>query len=197
VTPAGVPHGYRAVAGDPWKLAWVIYTRAWQEGPALGRDRPGLIGVDPQPLADAIQGLYRESMGMAEPTTLHHWTHLVHTYAQRVVGPGTSDHRLRGLWETVDAHLGHPWTVGDLARQAGMSGEHLRRLCQDQLRRSPMRQVTALRMRRAAALLASESDTIEAVAQQVGYENAFAFSTAFKRHLGLSPTQYRGQKSLR
>jgi AraC-like DNA-binding protein len=54
-----------------------------------------------------------------------------------------------------------------------------------------MRYVTLLRMRHAAALLASDSYSVEDVARQVGYENAFAFSTAFKRLMGDSPTGYR------
>jgi len=41
------------------------------------------------------------------------------------------------------------------------------------------------------ALLASESYTIETVAQQVGYDSPFAFSAAFKRHQGVSPSEYR------
>ncbi len=54
-----------------------------------------------------------------------------------------------------------------------------------------MNHVTALRMRQAMALLASESYTIETVAQQVGYDSPFAFSAAFKRHQGVSPSEYR------
>jgi AraC-like DNA-binding protein len=54
-----------------------------------------------------------------------------------------------------------------------------------------MRQVAQLRMPHAAVLLASESYSVEEIAHQVGYENAFAFSTAFKRIMGASPSSYR------
>ena len=197
VTSPDVQHGYRAVEGARWSLAWVAYA---PPGPALATQQPALVRLDPRPLADAIQGLYRESMGAAEPALLHHWATLAHAYAQRVLGPdvvGGADSRLRALWERVDAHLAHPWTVDELAEVAGTSGEHLRRLCQDQIGRSPMRHVTFLRMRRAAALLSTQSYTVESVAQQIGYENPFAFSTAFKRHLGLSPSDYRGERAAR
>nr|MDQ2687456.1 helix-turn-helix transcriptional regulator [Armatimonadota bacterium] len=166
--------------------------------PPVHAEEPSLVRLDPRPLADAIQGLYRESLGAAEPALLHSWAHLTHAYAQRALGPnlaGSVDNRLRALWERVDAHLAHPWTVADLANVAGTSGEHLRRLCRSQMGRSPMRHVAHLRMRRAAALLSTQSYTVEAVAEQVGYENPFAFSTAFKRSLGLSPSDYRGERS--
>ena len=50
-------------------------------------------------------------------------------------------------------------------------------------------------MRRAAALLAAESYTVEAVARLVGYENPYTFSTAFKRQMGAPPSAYRQGKS--
>lgn len=196
VTPAGPAHGYRAVGGGRWRLAWVIYAHGPQAGTGLSHDRPSLIRLDPRPLSDAIEGLYRESMGMGEATVMHHWAHLVHIYAQRALGPESADARLRTLWERVDAHLAHPWTVEEMAREAGMSGEHLRRLCRQHQGHSPMRHVAHLRMHRAAALLSTESYTVETVAQQVGYENPFAFSTAFKRHTGLPPSEYRGEKDV-
>ncbi len=194
VTPAGAGHGYRAVDGTRWSLAWVIYSAV---RPAPKVESPALVRLDPRPFADAVQGLYRESMGAAEPGLTHQWAHLVHAYAQRALGPsvGGADARLRALWERVDAHLTHPWTVDELAREAGTSGEHLRRLCQGQTGRSPLRHVAFLRMRRAAALLSTQSYTVEAVAQQVGYENPFAFSTAFKRHQGMPPSEFRGESA--
>lgn len=190
VTPSGPSHGYRALAGTCWEFAWVSY-KPQGEAQTIGPKEPVLLPADPQPLAAAILGLYRESLGAAEPSVMHHWTHLVSVYAQRVLASTDADSRLRALWETVDARLSHPWTVEELAAQIPASGEHLRRLCRIGHGCSPMRHVTYLRMRRAAALLSSRALTIEAVATQVGYENPFAFSTAFKRHIGLSPSEYR------
>ena len=54
-----------------------------------------------------------------------------------------------------------------------------------------MHQVAFLRMRRAATLLESTRQKINSIARTVGYDNAFAFSTAFKRHIGTSPADYR------
>jgi AraC-like DNA-binding protein len=43
----------------------------------------------------------------------------------------------------------------------------------------------------AADLLLDTDATVAAVAHEVGYENAFAFSAAFKRTHGHSPTAWR------
>ena len=76
-----------------------------------------------------------------------------------------------------------------------MSGENLRRLCQRETGRGPMHHLTQLRMQRAAMLLESTAHKIEKIARTVGYANAFAFSTAFKRHMGVSPAAFRVRRS--
>jgi len=107
------------------------------------------------------------------------------------------DDRLRLLWERVTAQLAELWTLVRLAREAGYSKEHLRRLCQRQLGRSPIHQVTYLRMRRAAELLNTTERTIEAIAQEVGYQNPFVFSNAFTKWIGWRPSEYRRKKPSR
>ena len=187
LTPRGILHAYYCDLASRWELCWLTSPEDW----LYDGDAPALLAVDPGPLAGAISGLHREAMEAADPALLAPWAFLVSAYARRMVRPDDSDSRLRRLWEGVGADLAYPWDIPALAARAGVSGEHLRRLCQRQLGRSPMRQVTALRMRQATALLASESYTVEAVARLVGYENPFAFSAAFKRHLGVSPSEYR------
>jgi AraC-like DNA-binding protein len=48
-------------------------------------------------------------------------------------------------------------------------------------------------MRRAAELLVQGNAKIEVIANQVGYQNAFVFSTTFKRVMGWSPSEYPGR----
>jgi AraC-like DNA-binding protein len=49
---------------------------------------------------------------------------------------------------------------------------------------------TSLRMRQATLLFQATGLNVSAVAEAVGYKNAFAFSTAFKRQIGSSPGAY-------
>ena len=122
---------------------------------------------------------------------MNHWVELIEMLIGRVLQPYRSDDRLWHLWAEVDADVARPWTLEDLGRVACLSGEHLRRLTRKQFGRSPMEHVTWLRMRKAAALLASTPHKIETIGRAVGYENPFAFSTAFKRCTGKSPSEYR------
>lgn len=197
VTPHDSLHAYEADTRAPWRICWVIFSppEAGQSGnlaaPKVAGGKPLLFDADPKPLAAAIEGLYREAIGPSEPGVIHAWAQLVSRLARRIAGPLEIDPRLWKVWEAVGADLASPWTMDALSDVAGTSPEHLRRLCQRQLGRSPMRHVAFLRMERAAALLATGSYTIEEVAFQVGYENPFAFSTAFKRFMKAPPSKYR------
>lgn len=187
VTPPHILHAYRADLLSSWSLCWLQFSGEWLQA----EERPVLLLADPGPLATAVTGLHREAMQSPDVTLLTPWASLVHAYARRIVRPGGGDPRLRRLWERVGSDLAAPWTVDTLAQLAAVSPEHLRRLCRLHHAVSPMRHVAALRMRRAAALLAAESYTVESVARQVGYDNPYTFSTAFKRRMGAPPSEYR------
>ena len=188
VTPPNITHAY--AAETRWNVCWLQSPELW----ICPSPVPVLLRVDPVPLASAIAGLHREAMETEHSSLLSPWALLVGAYARRLLPSGsadTVDPRLRRLWDAVGTDLARPWDVASLAAYLGVGGEHLRRLCRRDLGRSPMQQVAFLRMRQATALLASESYTVEAVAAQVGYDNPFAFSTAFKRHFGVSPSGFR------
>jgi AraC-like DNA-binding protein len=119
---------------------------------------------------------------------------LIHSYVLRFAQPMARDDPLHLLWQRVSVTLGEGWTLTRLTREFGYSREYLRRLCRRQLGRSPMSQVTYLRMQRAAELLASTEKTIEAIAQEIGYQNPFVFSNAFTKWIGWRPSEYRRKR---
>jgi AraC-like DNA-binding protein len=89
------------------------------------------------------------------------------------------------------------WTVPDLARAAAVSRTHLDDRFRQVLGRSPIRYLTEWRMHLARDLLASTDLGVAAVARRVGYEAEEAFSRAFKRAYGSSPSSWRAGHRLR
>ncbi|MFI2282386.1 AraC family transcriptional regulator [Nocardia beijingensis] len=85
----------------------------------------------------------------------------------------------------------HGWTVAGLADAVGVSRAALARRFTDLVGEPPMAFLTEWRLALAADLLQESDATIEAIARQVGYGSAFALSTAFKRHFGVSPRDHR------
>lgn len=85
----------------------------------------------------------------------------------------------------------HPWTVAALAGRTGVSRAGLARRFTELVGEPPMAYLTGWRLAVAADLLRETDATVEAVAHKVGYGQAFAFSTAFKRVRGVSPQDFR------
>ncbi len=190
--PAFAHTGIRAKNKEAWYYAWVRYEEERERSPILSSNSPVIHQGKVFPLSHAIAGLASElSHGQSEPATVHHWVELIHGFVTRAARPYQSDDRLCRVWEEVERDLARPWKLEDLEKIAHLSQEHLRRLSQQQLGRSPIQQITYLRIRRAVTLLASTEDKIELIAHEVGYENPFTFSNAFKRWTGRRPSDYR------
>ena len=85
----------------------------------------------------------------------------------------------------------HPWTVGSLAGEVGVSRAALARRFTELVGEPPMAFLTGWRLALAADLLLDPGATVGAVARQVGYASPFTFSTAFKRRYGVSPAAHR------
>nr|WP_238391918.1 MULTISPECIES: AraC family transcriptional regulator [unclassified Mycolicibacterium] len=85
----------------------------------------------------------------------------------------------------------HPWTVGSLAAEVGLSRAALARRFTKLVGEPPMALLTEVRLALATDLLRGSDATIETVARRVGYGTPFALSTAIKRRYGLSPKAIR------
>jgi AraC-like DNA-binding protein len=84
-----------------------------------------------------------------------------------------------------------PWTVAELAAEAGVSRAAFARRFTELVGEPPMTFLTDWRLSLAADLLLEPGATIGSVAFQVGYATPFALSTAFKRVRGVTPRQHR------
>lgn len=192
--PAHRDCAFESVPGASWKFCWVSYDRPIEGITASASEAPHPVRYDPLPLQLAIVGLVHECNGMGVPGVIQHWTDLIHQYVSRFTQSEAQPDTLNALWDRVAGSLAGDWSLDRLAREAGYSSEHLRRMCQARLGRSPMQQVSFLRMRRAAELLTTTELTIESVAHEVGYENPFVFSNAFTKRIGWRPSEYRRKR---
>ncbi|MBL7498099.1 AraC family transcriptional regulator [Frankia sp. CNm7] len=84
-----------------------------------------------------------------------------------------------------------PWTVADLAAEAGVSRAALARRFTALVGEPPMSYLTGWRIALAADLLRETDHTVGTIAKKVGYANAFALSVAFKRLRGTRPSDHR------
>ena len=85
----------------------------------------------------------------------------------------------------------HKWTVAELASATAVSRSLLDERFRQVLGRPPIRYLSEWRMHVAEDLLANTESGVATVARRVGYDSEEAFSRAFKRAHGLSPSHWR------
>lgn len=81
--------------------------------------------------------------------------------------------------------------VAAMMRLSGLAERSFNRRFQQATGMSPLEYVHTLRMEEAKQMLESGDTPIEAIAGEVGYEDAGFFSRLFKRRVNLTPAQYR------
>ncbi|MFI5914741.1 AraC family transcriptional regulator [Dactylosporangium sp. NPDC051541] len=93
--------------------------------------------------------------------------------------------------ELLHADPARRWTVAALAAEARLSRAAFAARFTARVGEPPLAYLTTWRMTLAADRLRATDDPVATVARDVGYGDAFAFSVAFKRAHGRSPSSWR------
>lgn len=101
------------------------------------------------------------------------------------------DPRVRRALEIVGERLATPLDVERLSREVGLSRSRFSVLFAAGAGMSPQSYIEFARLARAAQMLALSSWPIGHVAEQVGFPNAYYFSTRFRKRYGVPPSVYR------
>ena len=83
------------------------------------------------------------------------------------------------------------WTLESLAREVGLSRSALAERFTEFVGQPPMQYLANWRMQLAANHLLTGTDNVAEIAERVGYESEAAFSRAFKKTVGVPPSQWR------
>lgn len=91
----------------------------------------------------------------------------------------------------IAQHYAEPAPVAAMVRLSGLAERSFKRRFQQATGMSPLEYVHTLRLEEAKHLLETGDQPVEAVAAEVGYEDAGFFSRLFRRKVNLTPAQYR------
>jgi AraC-like DNA-binding protein len=80
--------------------------------------------------------------------------------------------------------------VEELAREIGMSRTNLHRKIKSISGLPPSEFIRNMRLKKASILLLNQSNSVSQVSFSVGFEDHSYFSKAFKKHYGVSPSEY-------
>ena len=104
------------------------------------------------------------------------------------------ERRLHRVLAYIDANLDQPLPVSRLAKEANFSAFHFHRIFSACVRETIGNYLTRRRVEQAAARLASQPRLgVLNVALAVGFGSAEAFSRAFKKRFGCSPSEWKKQ----
>jgi len=103
---------------------------------------------------------------------------------------GLADPKIGRALRIMHADTKRPWTLAALAREVGMSRSAFALRFVQLVGVPPIEYLANWRMTLAKSALASTEVPMMDIAQMAGYQSVSAFSTAFKRETGLSPTLY-------
>lgn len=121
---------------------------------------------------------------------LRDWFALPETSAPAWYG-AASDPVVGPALHALHAEPSRDWSVETLARRARVSRATFARRFAEVMGEPPISYLAGWRLCLAADLLQESEDTLAAIARQVGYSNAYAFSAAFTREYGIRPSRYR------
>lgn len=161
-------------------------------------------------LSERAEENLRQILSLAEtPTPLvlrlqsHYLSDLLLTLLPRVGGEGHMRGGSNAIPSVLDrpiaylrAHLGEKLSLDELARASGMSVSSMEGKFRAITGASAYRYLIRLRMERAMQLLTETAYSVTEIATRCGYDNLFYFCNAFKKEIGMTPSQYREQNRI-
>lgn len=195
----GQPHSYGTDPSDAWTIVWAHFGGEelgfWWRILALSKEG-GIIQARGRAPEQLELGRVHEqlSAGYDEPRQIAAAAALRWSLAQ-LSGAGESAEGERDDIEAVATwmreHVGQRVSVTALARRAGLSPAHFSLCFKLRTGFAPIDYFLRLKIRRACGMLDGTLWTVERVARELGYEDAFYFSRLFRSIMGCSPKAYR------
>jgi AraC family transcriptional regulator len=133
---------------------------------------------------------YAEALGVV---LLHELVHLNSgiRHSNPPTRGGLAPWQQRTVASYIDEHLGEPITLATLAQLVRLSPHHFCRAFKTSFGVPPLRYHKSCRIERAKALLVKHGSSVTDAGLTIGFNETSAFSTAFRKETGLTPTEYR------
>ncbi len=94
----------------------------------------------------------------------------------------------------IHANPAHPWTVQRLADKCNLSRSAFSDRFVRTVGQPPATYIAQVRLEAAADLLQYTTENVGVIAREVGYDSEAAFSRAFSKRSGMSPSRWRHQR---
>lgn len=172
---ANLPDTILLRANETDRVPWIPATVEFLTGETVMK--PGYVAVATKLVELIFTGVVREHV-LTSPTAGARWM-------QGLRNPGVG----RAI-ACIHSRPGESWTVGSLARQAGMARSTFARYFAKVMQQSPIDYLIDHRMQLACSHLCVDERSVADVAEAAGYRSERAFRQAFKTRFGVAPSHY-------
>ena len=105
------------------------------------------------------------------------------------------EQRVSAAARRIERHADEALSLGELAREAGLSPYHFLRTFRQVIGMTPHQFILHTRLHRAAVRLRRTGDAISTIAYDAGFNDLSTFNRRFRRLMGANPGDYRAARS--
>lgn len=91
----------------------------------------------------------------------------------------------------INEHASQEMSIQSAAYHVGLTQSQFTRKFQKEMGMSPIKYLTSIRLQKVCKLLAETDQTLEQIAEQSGFQNAYYLSRVFSKEMNTSPSRYR------
>lgn len=190
---------YQSIHFDYGLLRWDGANGVWQPDSQAALPFPALMSLGERP---ALQDEFRQLLAAWSAKTIgYEWytrarfvsilDYLARALHASDEQDATPSHAIRTTIEYIKRHLHEPIDRDVLAQHVSLSPSYFSTLFKQHTGYSPTQYIHKLRLDRAKQLLQTTQLSIQRIAEEVGFANAYYFTRVFTRETGLSPRSYR------
>lgn len=99
--------------------------------------------------------------------------------------------RMQYVIDYINQHLGEKIQLKTLSEKAYLSESHFYKVFKNEMGMSPIEYINQQKLEKAADLLSNPKTSITEAYLQCGFESRSYFNRAFKKHKGISPSQFQ------
>lgn len=190
--PKNISHEYW-LENDYWEIAWLAFVSDFDSdkltGPLIQKTEIGSI------IGEIITQLSISKDLIISSQLMQLLESYFNLQLEAFYNIHESDENIKfkKLYSYVAKNLDYNWHLASLMQRGSLhySKVHFNRLCIKFWGNPAIQTVIKLRLNEAARLLKYTDYPVKLIASRVGYSNQYAFSNAFKRHYGISPSRFR------
>lgn len=204
--PEGVQQSYACISERPFLKYWCHFSAKVGELNLFRILEPVHVCV-PENSA-AVQAVFRELTRSARSDAVYApllaRSKLMELFAQYLMNLKLDElsckklgaaRKLTAVLDYIAEHIEQNITVHQLAEIAHMHPNYFMRLFKQQLGIPPIQYITRHKIDKAKELLVTTPASVSEIAVQLGFGDLFHFSRQFKKHAGLTPTEFRKLKT--